>query len=78
MSYVMIQSWHVVAVTFRGGAVQTRCGRGPLAVVGTLTGPVTDPGEPQRIYATTTDLPVNDKTCNRCLALAANDAELST
>jgi len=70
MTYLMVRQWHVIAMTYRGGAVKTRCGIGPLVVAGTLT----TTGE-TRVRRTTDDLPVNDKTCNRCLALAVNDAE---
>lgn len=68
-TYVQIWQWHVVALVYRGGAVKTRCGRGPFRVVGTLD------RDDDILRDTTTDLPVNEATCNRCLALVANDAE---
>lgn len=69
MTYVKIASWHIEAMTFRGGAVKTRCGR-TATPVGTLA----HPGDgPIVVHATSDTLPLDERSCETCLRLNERD-----
>lgn len=63
-------SWHIVSLTYRGGAVKTRCGRDAI-VAGTLNGG----GIVGPVRETSDTLPVNEKTCERCAVLSVRDSD---
>jgi hypothetical protein len=67
--YVKMLSWHVVSLTYRSGAVKTRCGL-QARVVGTISGsgPVRE---------TADSLPLGDKTCESCLRYTRHDQDES-
>lgn len=69
--YVRMGSWHTLAMTFRSGAVKTRCGR-TARVAGTI---VTAPGIPSRVSPTSDALPLGERSCESCLRLTAHDQE---
>ena len=69
MIYVKIRSWHIEAITYRGGAVGTRCGR-IVRVEGTISMEGAGP-----IRETSDTLPANERTCETCLALTVRDED---
>lgn len=70
MRFVRIASWHVIAMTFRGGAVKTRCGRGPLTIDGTLAGGGT------KVHLTSETLPLGEPSCEICTRLVIHDQDV--
>lgn len=69
MTFVKIRSWHAIVMTYRGGAVKTRCGRGPLSIQGTLAG-----GD-QTVHPTADVLPLGEKSCETCTRLVVHDMD---
>lgn len=68
MSYVRLTSWHRISMTYRSGMVKTRCGRGPLGVIGAIT-------SAGIVYPTSDSLPMGERSCETCLRLTTHDAE---
>lgn len=71
MRFVRLRSWHAIWLTYRGGAVKTRCGRTAI-VQGTIAGGI-GPVRP-----TADVLPSNERTCETCLKWTVRDIDAAT